>query len=201
MKREEHMSNTPADSVTNGHSETKTPIEPSVGNPSAIAEITRLTYDKFGQAMGALTNSLDTTIKLAEKGAIPFLLGSGVVLVFFCLVLKINLFKDHPLSSLNSWEFATVFIVGGFLMIAAAAMKVWVYTSEYALRKDELAMKSRILEASAGLAEKGMKASSEIALANIAIAKDQQKAGADAQSKAVDAVNKDRPVNGGATNI
>ena len=169
---------------------------------STTVELAKLAFDKLGEStIGTLTKGLDATTTIAEKGVIPFLLGTGVLLAFYGLSLKIEV-HGKPLANLSTGEFIAVFVMASLLMMAGASLRAWTYTSEHALRKAELRVKLKVLEATAGVAEKGMQASSgiaqananiavanaEIVRANTDIAKAQLKAGADTTATAVNSM-------------
>ena len=176
--------------MTQGSNNPEVDANPAPTNLSATTDLAKLAFANMERGMRSLTNNLESTVKIAERGVIPFLLGAGVVLVFFCLVLRVNFSKDHPLASLTTGEFIAVFVVGGLLVIAGAGLRAWTYAREFTLRKDDLTVRLRILEATAGLAEKGMKASSDIALANTTIANTQISAGIASTQTAVEAASK-----------
>ncbi len=107
--------------------------------------------------------------------------------------LKIEVFA-HPIASLTTGEFVTVSIVGGLLILVGAGLRAWTYTSEFTLRKNELEVRLKVLEATAGVAEKGMQTSSDIAMANADIAKAQLTAAAGATTAALDGLQRNSEV-------
>jgi hypothetical protein len=136
-------------------------------------ELAKIAFEKLGESgIGTLTKGLESTTKAAEKGVIPYLLGAGVLLAFYGLTLKVEV-SGRPISNLSTGEFVTVFVVAGILIVGGAALRAWTYTSEHALRRDELQTRLKVLEAAAGVAERGMEASANIAQANADIAKAQ----------------------------
>jgi hypothetical protein len=169
---------------------TRTPTTATAS--STTVELAKLAIEKLGESgIGTLTKGLEATVNLAEKGVISFLLGTGVLLAFYGLTLKIQV-HGKPLAQLSTGEFVAVFAMASILMVAGAGIRAWTYTSEYTLRRDQLRAKLKVLEATAGVAEKGMQASSgiaqanaEIAMANAEIAKAQTESGAKAAAAAV----------------
>ncbi len=138
---------------------------------STTVELAKLAFDKLGESsIGPLPTKLDATAKVvAERGVISFLLSTGVLLAFYGLSLKIEV-HGKAVAQLTTGEFVAVFVMASLLMIAGASMRAWTYTCEYALRRDELRVRLKVLEATAEVAEKGMQASSGIAKANADIA-------------------------------
>jgi hypothetical protein len=141
---------------------------------SASVAIVRMGLEKLsGGVMKGLLDGIEKTATIAQRGVIPFLLAMGAVLMFFCLALKIEVHKDAPFATLSTGQFVTVFVIAGILILAGTGFRVWTYTSEYILRKDELRVRLRIVEATSGLTEKGLIASSQIAAANTKLAEAQ----------------------------
>ena len=69
---------------------------------STTVELAKLAFDKLGESsIGTLTKGLDATTKVAERGVIPFLLGTGVLLAFYGLSLKIEV-HGKPLADLST---------------------------------------------------------------------------------------------------
>lgn len=153
-------------------------------------ELAKMAFEKLGESgIGTLTKGLESTTKAAERGVIPYLLGTGVLLAFYGLTLKIEI-NGKPISSLSTGEFVTVFVVAGIFVLGGAGLRAWTYTSEHTLRRDELQTRLKVLEAAAGVAERGMEASTNIAQANADIAKAQLSSATNAIEEAVKAIHK-----------
>jgi hypothetical protein len=169
-----------------------TTTAPTVVAPQSSAttlELAKMAFEKLGESgIGTLTKGLESTTKAAEKGVIPYLLGTGVLLAFFALSLKIEI-GGKPISNLSTGEFVTVFVVAGLLVVGGASLRAWTYSSEHALRRDELQTRLKVLEAAAGVAERGMEASTNIAQANAEIAKAQLGSSARAIEEALKAAH------------
>lgn len=142
--------------------------------PASSVEIAKIALEQIGTAGGsALSTVLDKTSSLVtSRGVIPYLLATGTTLAFLCVGLKIEV-HGKPLASLSAQEFIAALIVSGVILLAGAGIRAWSFTSEQALKREELQFRSQALHAAASVAEKGLQSSSEIALANAKIAEAQ----------------------------
>jgi hypothetical protein len=87
-----------------------------------------MAFEKLGESgIGTLTKGLEATTKAAERGVIPFLLGTGVLLIFLVVAVRIRI-GEHPIAELGTGEFISVLVVCGLLLLAGAAIRVWTYT-------------------------------------------------------------------------